>query len=201
MAQQDNDAEPHDLPDEFGSLEPPVETVGRPEPVFSPSPLYDDVAPGSDIDDRPVHKPTMPQKWRWIITIFGLAFGSIFLSAGLFAWSSIKAHDDGVIVVGRTVDVVSAGDETYAPVVEFIDPATGQTHTVERQVSSSSRPAIGDSWDVSVVPGDPLDARVLGRWDWVFAGIFIGIGGVVLALVAFGLGVNLLRRFRNRVSL
>lgn len=45
----------------------------------------------------------MPQTWRWILAVFGLAFGSIFLSVGLFAWSSIKAHDDGVIVVGMNL--------------------------------------------------------------------------------------------------
>lgn len=198
----DQDEQLRDLPEELGSLEPPVEptAAGPSSSVFSPSPLYEGKEPGSAAEGKPTGKPAMPQKLRWIVTAIGLAFGLIFLSVGLLAWSSTKPHDDGVIVPGRTVDVVARfndGDRTFAPVVEFTDPATGQTHTVERQVSSSSRPAVGDVWDVSVVPGDPLDARVVGRWDWVFAGIFVGIGGVALILVAVGVAFNLLRRVRG----
>lgn len=116
-----------------------------------------------------------------------LAFGAIFLIGGLWARSTTQPLDDGVIVEGTVVDVDSRtdtdGDRTYAPIVDYVDPATGQTHRIAGSVSTSSRPTIGSIEEVSLRPGEPESARVVGP-AW-FPWIFIAIGGTaILAVLA-----------------
>lgn len=122
-----------------------------------------------------------------LATMLGLAFGAAFLMGGLWARSTTQPLDDGVVVQGTVVEVDvrtdSDGDRTYAPVVDYTDPATGQTHRVTGLVSTSSRPEIGSAEEVSLRPGEPSSARVVGP-AW-FPWIFIGVGSTaVLAVLA-----------------
>lgn len=120
-----------------------------------------------------------------LVAVLGLTFGAAFLVGGLWARSATQPLDDGVIVEGIVVDVDtrtdSDGDRTYAPVVDYVDPATGQIHRLTGSVSTSSRPSIGSSEDVSLRPGEPESARVVGP-AW-FPWIFIGVGSTIVAAV------------------
>ena len=117
--------------------------------------------------------------------VIGLVFGGAFLAAGLWVRATTQPLDDGVIVTARVVDVDvrqdSDGDTTYAPVVDYVDPATGVTHRLTGSVSTSSRPTIGSSEEVSLRPGDPSSARVVGP-AW-FHWIFIAVGGTIVVIV------------------
>ncbi len=123
---------------------------------------------------------------RLMTILFGVMFGGVFLVAGLWIRSATQPLDDGVIVVGVVVDVDrrtdSDGDSTYSPIVDYVDPATGITHRIQGSVSSSSRPNIGSSKDVSLLPGDPSSARVVGPvwFPWIF--IVIGVATPVVFL-------------------
>ena len=122
-----------------------------------------------------------------LATMFVLAFGAAFLIGGLWARSTTQPLDDGIVVEGVVVDVDartdSDGDRVYAPVVSFVDPATGLTHRVTGSISTSSRPTIGSIEDVSLRPGQPESARVVGP-AW-FPWIFIGVGSAaILAVLA-----------------
>ena len=123
------------------------------------------------------------------------------MGSGLWIRAGTRPYGDGIIVTGEvvTVEASSSGDNgtTYSPVVEFIDPTTGAVHTATRQISSSSRPRLGDQWEVSFRPGEPEGGRVLGRWDWVFWSVFVTIGVVVLA-ITMSVGFVSLRRRRRR---
>lgn len=120
-----------------------------------------------------------------LATMLGVAFGAIFLIGGFWVRSTTQPLDDGVVVEGTVVDVDtrtdSDGDRTYAPVVDYIDPATGLTHRITGSVSTSSRPTVGSTEEVSLRPGEPETARVVGP-AW-FPWIFIGVGGTVLLAV------------------
>lgn len=113
-----------------------------------------------------------------------LVFGGVFLGVGLYVRSQTTALDDGVIVTGIVVEIDestdSDGDRTYASVVEYVDPVTGQTHRVRSLISTSSRPDLGGVREVSLRPGDPGSARVLDH-QW-FSWIFIVVGGFIMLL-------------------
>jgi len=114
--------------------------------------------------------------------LLGVAFGAAFFGAGLWARSSTQPLAGGVIVLAEVVDISvgsnNDGDTMYTPVVSYIDPATGETHRLTGSVSSSSRPSLGSVEEVSIVPGDPETARVVGP-AW-FPWIFILVGGLVM---------------------
>lgn len=114
--------------------------------------------------------------------MLGVAFGVIFLIGGLWTRSATQPLDDGVVVDGTVVDVDtrtdSDGDRTYAPIVDYVDPATGETHRITGSVSTSSRPSIGSTEEVSLRPGEPESARVVGP-AW-FPWIFISVGGLTI---------------------
>jgi hypothetical protein len=128
--------------------------------------------------------------------LIGLVLGAAFLGAGLWARSSTRPLDDGVIVVGTVVDIDertdSDGDRTYAPIVDYVDPATGRTHRLAGVVATGSRPQLGSSRDVSLRPGDPGSARVVGP-AW-FPWIFIGVGAGALSVTATGFVIAARRR-------
>jgi len=125
-----------------------------------------------------------------IALVIGMAFGAVFLAAGLWVRSTTQPLDDGVEVVAEVVDVAqstdSDGDRMYSPIVEYYDPETGQTHRVQGSVASSSRPAIGSTEHVSFRPGDPSSARVVGP-VW-FPWIFIGVGGGIILISLLSIG-------------
>jgi hypothetical protein len=118
-----------------------------------------------------------------LVKMLGVAFAAIFLVAGLWARSATQPLDDGVVVEGVVIEVDvrtdSDGDRTYAPIVDYVDPATGLTHRVTGSVSTSSRPAVGSIEEVSLRPGEPESARVVGP-AW-FPWIFIAVGSTMLA--------------------
>ena len=119
-----------------------------------------------------------------LTTSLFLVFGGVFLGVGLYTRSLTIPLDDGVIVSGTVVEIDestdSDGDRTYASVVEYVDPATGQAHRVRSLISTSSRPDLGGGREVSLRPGDPSSARVLDH-QW-FSWIFIIVGGSIMLL-------------------
>ncbi len=138
---------------------------------------------------------------RVVGSFFVLLFSAVFLIGGLWIRSTTQPLDDGVIVVGTVVDiderVDSDGSRTYAPVVEFVDPGTNATHRVEATVATSSRPTLGSPKDVSLRPGDPSSARVVGP-AW-FPWLFIGVG-VAMPVLTLGFG-RAVRRARRKVTI
>lgn len=131
-----------------------------------------------------------------IVVLFGLIFGGIFVGVGFWVLSSTQPLEDGVIVPAEVVDIEigsdSDGDTTYSPVVEYADPATGELHRLTGSVASSSRPALGTFEEVSLIPGDPSTARVIGP-AWI-PWIFIAVGGLVLAAILLQVVRALFRR-------
>lgn len=125
--------------------------------------------------------------------VLGVLFGAAFVVGGLWARSITQPLDDGVVVMGEVVDIDvrtdSDGDTTYAPVVDYVDPATGIVHRLTGSVSSSSRPPLGSSQEVSLRPGEPESARVVGP-AW-FPWIFIAVGGAIVCAVLAGVVATL----------
>lgn len=131
-----------------------------------------------------------------VAALVGIVLGVAFLGAGLWVRSSTQPLADGVIVVGTVVDIDertdSDGDRTYAAIVDYVDPATGQTHRLAAVVSTGSRPQLGSRRDVSLRPGEPDSARVVGP-AW-FPWIFIGVGAGALMVAAGGVVATARRR-------
>lgn len=119
-------------------------------------------------------------------SLFGVVFGLVFVVVGVVVRENTKPFEDGVIVEGVVIEVDrrvdSDGDTTYSPIVEFVDPATGQTHVADTSFSSSSRPTIGEAKDVSLRPGEPFDARIIDTGSKVLPWAFIGMGALVVLL-------------------
>lgn len=121
---------------------------------------------------------------------FGLG-AATFFGLGLLLQSGTGALDGGETVQGVVVDVQSEmtlatsgspSRRVYRPVVEFVDPGTGLVDRVTAAVSGGSEPKLGSERDVSVRPGYPGGAVVLGG-GWI-AWVLFGIGGFVLAFGA-----------------
>lgn len=130
-----------------------------------------------------------------------VAAGVGLVVVGVVVRSDTQAVDGGQTVQGRVVSVAAEADRSamgvegvsYRPTVEFVDPGTGQSGRVVAVVASGGSPAIGSVRDVSVLPGDPSSAVVLG--DSATGWYFIGIG--IFAL-AFALGIVLLSVWVSR---
>ena len=123
-----------------------------------------------------------------IAAIAGLVLGSIFVAVGLWVRSSTQPINGGVVVAAEVVDVSqrtdSDGDTMYTPIVNYVDPSTGQSHQLAGSVSSSSRPTVGEQKEVSLIPGDPTSARVLGpTWfPWIF--IAVGVAAILVTITS-----------------
>lgn len=122
---------------------------------------------------------------QWFIVVFLALFGAVFLSAGLFVRSNLIAQEGEVVVQGLVVDVGQSGGDSFAPLIEFTDPETGQRVTVTSQITSNRPATLGEEREVAFSPGNPADARVIGQ-VW-FAWIFIAVGAVVLLVSGLAL--------------
>ncbi len=134
--------------------------------------------------------------------------GLILMAGGYFIGRAMFSADDGdVVVSGVVVDFTEStrtrDDRTstmFSPVVEYTDPATGETYRTGTGWSSSSRPTIGDDVEVAFPTGNPAGGKVLSRTgNWIAWGVvgfgallfLIGAGTFVVRLFTIGFGIKL----------
>lgn len=133
--------------------------------------------------------------WWTLVSLPTLLFGLAFLAVGIWTYGEITPDSGDTVVTGIAVDVSpsrgSEGGTVYAPVVEYQDPTSGEVFQAVGSIRSSSRPDIGDTWQVAYPPGQPEEGKVVGQ-TW-FAWIFIAVGSLVLVVMAGG-AVSCLRR-------
>lgn len=115
-----------------------------------------------------------------------LLVGAIMVAGGFWLRSSTGAYSEGLIVEGQVVDIIRSrngdGNTLYQPVVEYSVGAN--TYQVKTYYSSSSRPRLGETRQVSYRPGDPSSGRVVGT-DWLPWAI-IAFGSVSMFSAARG---------------
>ncbi len=129
--------------------------------------------------------------------------GLILMAGAYLIGRSFQADAGDVVVTGAVVDIIeSRGDDgiMYSPVVEYTDPASGETFEASTSWRSSSRPTIGDDVEVAFPPDNPAGGRVLSRtggwvtWGFVAVGgilFLIGIGKFLVRLATIGFGIKL----------
>lgn len=111
--------------------------------------------------------------------LVGMVVGVVLIIVGFVVGSAVGAGDGDVVVSGTVIDYnTRRGSEstTYAPVVEYTDPATGLQYTASSNLSTSSRPVIGSARDVAFAPDSPASGKVLsGASKWLKWGL-VGVG-------------------------
>jgi hypothetical protein len=101
------------------------------------------------------------------------------------------------VVSLREVDATENTGVTYAPVISY--DVQGRTYTYESG-SSSDPPAydVGEKVGLLYRPDDPEDVRINSWFDLWFLPAMLGVGGVVVAIVAIVMMVGAIRR-RSRL--
>lgn len=127
---------------------------------------------------------------KWIGAGLGLVGLLLLVFSVVIYFMQRKFLDGARKAKGKIVDskrsTGSDGDDMYAPVVEFTDPA-GQTVRFTHSVSTSSEPTLGEEVPVVFRPENPQEASIrsfFGIWGSAF---ILGM----MALVFFGVGVSL----------
>lgn len=130
-----------------------------------------------------------PSKGHRAIVMLFFAIGGISLGASAyFAYTTHRFLQRAVEVPGKVTKMVRRGDQTYAPIVEYVD-LTGQRRVLHSSFSSNP-PSFYEGESVKVVydPADsnfPLGARIrsFGQlwgatlFTLVFGAVFGGIAG------------------------
>jgi hypothetical protein len=129
-----------------------------------------------------------------ILLFIGLIFGGV---GSIFLFDVKSYADKGVEAQGQVIENIpvrsSKGGTTYTPLVLF-KTQSGQEVQFEDGVSSKP-PAfdIGEKVNVLYMPDNPNEA-IVADGMWLFPGIFVGIGGVLLTIAVVCFVVD----FKNR---
>ena len=115
--------------------------------------------------------------------IFGLLLAAGLVTGGLFMRSFTQPIDGGVVVPGRAVVIVEQrndGGSVEVPYIEFVDPVTASTHRMLDYMT-----AVGDeSIEVSLLPGDPSSARLIGGSELWLSLVALGLAALVAVVGA-----------------
>lgn len=130
----------------------------------------------------------------------GLLVCGLFVVIGLFfARESYQLTTTGTRAEGIIVDMERRRDSdgtSYAPIVEFV-AENGETVTFTSNVSSSSRPTIGERVKVIYPANSPADAEIDSFFTlWFIPIMFIGIPALVLVIM-LGSGLMILLAARK----
>lgn len=120
-------------------------------------------------------------------------FGLVFIVFGYFVHQQRVPYADGVSATAKVTDVQErrgGNGPTYSAVFTFTAQDDRQV-TVTESSSSSIRPHIGESVDVSYQAADPGGARIIPAHDWVSL-ICFAAGGLVVLLGLASFAVRLL---------
>jgi hypothetical protein len=120
-------------------------------------------------------------------SLFVIVFGLIFIGFGYFVHQQRTPYADGVSATAKVTGVVqrqgSGGNTTYSAVFTFTT-RDNRTVSVTESSSSSTRPNVGETVNVSYRPIDPEGARIIPTHDWISLTCFAAGGFVVLAGLA-----------------
>lgn len=111
--------------------------------------------------------------------LFLIAFGAVFVVIGTWAGNQASVADpmttDGRVV---DVDVVRMDDGSgYQATYEY--EVAGETYRVRSNMTSSNKPRMGSTKEVTYSASDPEVSQVTGGLEGMFHWIFIGAGGLV----------------------
>jgi len=119
--------------------------------------------------------------------ILGLLFALSFVVGGLFFRSLTQPLEGGVVVEGTVVvssERQRSGQSVEVLAVEFVDPATGSTHEVIDYLTAAEGGGVGDTRDVSLMPGQPRTARILGGSILWLSLVGVGVAAAVAVVIA-----------------
>lgn len=124
------------------------------------------------------------EKFSILSLMIMLIVGGAFTSIGLLIYSSSQIDESWSRVSGSIVDVssrISDGSTTYSPVVQY--DVDGKSYTVGSNMSSSSRPNIGDTREVAYDPNRPAAGKLVpGGGERLLLLLFPLIGIILLVL-------------------
>ncbi len=130
-----------------------------------------------------------PRRQRFSLggMLFTVVFGVVFVGIGTWVLTqATQISPDWVRVQGEVTDAQSSrGDSTiqYSPVISY--EVDGMIYEVLGGYTSSTRPAIGQAYEVAYNPADPSNAKPIHTlgvtwWLWPFPilGVLIAFAGV-----------------------
>ncbi|MDI5961230.1 DUF3592 domain-containing protein [Streptantibioticus silvisoli] len=122
-----------------------------------------------------------------------LVVGLVFVGVGVYVHRQHQPYANGMSTTGTVTGVQTSrndhGQPAYAPVIAFT-AASGRRVTVTEPNTSSVRPTVGGSVQLSYRKGDPQSARVIPAHDWVAFAV-TGIGGLTALIGAITFVIRL----------
>jgi hypothetical protein len=120
-------------------------------------------------------------------SLFVIVFGLIFIGFGYFVHQQRVPYADGVSATAKVTGVEqrqsSGGNATYSAVFTFTT-RDNRAVSVTESSSSSTRPNVGETVNISYRPVDPEGARIIPAHDWISLICYAAGGFVVLAGLA-----------------